>query len=341
MNLLGLTYAQLKDLFQRRYGKGHFHAAALYRAFFRTPDLDLDRLTAFGASPRLRQQVRRDLGVDWPRVVDQVAEDGVVKLLFGLADGLRIETVVIPMANHATVCISCQVGCRMGCRFCRTGRMGWRRDLTPEEIVAQVYVVKVHMGIMVRNVVLMGMGEPLDNFDNVVQAIDVISDQRGLDIAGRHITLSTVGLPRGIERLASLNRPQLKLAVSLNAPNDMLRSRLMPVNRQYPMDMLKKSLHRYPVARGNALLIEYVLIKGVNDQPRYAADLAAFFQGLPIRLNLIPLNPDDQSPFDVPAQMDIRRFHQALIDQKIFVRLRSSKGAGIQAACGQLGGAAA
>jgi 23S rRNA (adenine2503-C2)-methyltransferase len=171
----------------------------------------------------------------------------------------------------------------------------------------------------------------------VVQAIDVISDQRGLDIALRHITLSTVGLPDGIRRLAALGRPQLKLAVSLNASNDALRSRLMPVNRRFPMDSLKAALHHYPLARGNAIFMEYVLIKGVNDHPRFAAELAAFFQDLDVKLNLIACNPGGGSPFEASAEEDLERFHQALIDQRIFVRRRSSKGAGIRAACGQLG----
>jgi 23S rRNA (adenine2503-C2)-methyltransferase len=337
MNPLGLTYAQLLEQFHRRYDKGHFHAAALYRAFFRTPQLDLGRIEAFGASPWLRQQVRKDLTVRLPRVEDRIAQDGVVKLVFGLHDGLRVESVVIPMANHATVCISCQVGCRMGCRFCRTGGMGWRRNLTTAEIVAQVYMVKVHMGFRVRNVVFMGMGEPLDNFDNVVQAIEVMADQRGLDIAAGHMTLSTAGLARAIDRLAALNRPQLKLAVSLNAPDDRLRDMLMPINQKYPLEVLKKALRNYPLAKGNALFMEYVLIKGVNDNPHGAARLAAFFEDLPVKLNLIPYNPHGRSPFKAPGPEDIRRFHQALIDQHIFVRLRTSKGAGIRAACGQLG----
>jgi 23S rRNA (adenine2503-C2)-methyltransferase len=171
----------------------------------------------------------------------------------------------------------------------------------------------------------------------VVQAIAVISDQRGLDIALRHITLSTVGLPGGIRRLAALGWPQLKLAVSLNAPVDGLRDRLMPVNRRHPLDSLKKALRQYPLAKGNSIFMEYVLIKGVNDDSRFAAVLAAFFQGLDVKLNLIAYNPGDGSPFEAPAEEDLERFHQALIDQRIFVRRRSSKGAGILAACGQLG----
>lgn len=339
MNLLGLTYAQLAALFRQRYGKGPYHAAALYKAFFQASEPNPVDLAAFADSPRLWRQVSKDLDAPLPCVVDRIAADGVVKLVFGLADGLRVETVVIPMANHSTVCLSSQVGCAMGCRFCRTGRMGWRRNLTAAEIVAQVYTVKVQMKVAVRNVVFMGMGEPLDNFDNVVQAIDVISDQRGLDIALRHITLSTVGLPRGIRRLATLGWPQLKLAVSLNAPNDDLRNRLMPINRRYPLERLKEALRLYPLGRGNAIFMEYVLIKGVNDDPRYAAALASFFQDLDVKLNLIACNPSGGSPFEAPAEGDLERFHQALIDQRIFVRRRSSKGAGILAACGQLGAA--
>lgn len=194
------------------------------------------------------------------------------------------------------------------------------------------------MGINVRNVVLMGMGEPLDNFEPVIQAIRVMADQRGLDIAKRHITVSTAGLATGIEQLAALNWPQLKLAVSLNASNDTLRSQLMPVNRKYPMGTLKAALRSYPLARGNAIFFEYVLIKGINDHPRYARQLCAYLQDLPAKLNLIPFNPTQPSPFKAPTIKDVDRFHQALIEQNIFVRLRSPKGAGIRAACGQLGG---
>ena len=337
MNLLGLTYAQLEDLFRQRYGKGPYHATALYKAFFRKPEPHLEELAPFVASPRLWRQVRRELNAPLPRVVDRIAADGVVKLVFSLADGLRVETVVVPMANHTTVCISSQVGCAMGCRFCRTGRMGWRRNLSAAEIVAQVYMVKVQMGATVRNVVFMGMGEPLDNFDNVAQAIAVISDQRGLNIALRNITLSTVGLPQGIRRLAAQGWPWLKLAVSLNAPDDRLRDRLMPVNRRHPMASVKEALHQYPLAKGNAIFMEYVLIRGVNDDPRFAAMLAGFFKDLKVKLNLIAYNPCDGSPFEAPAEKEFERFHQALIDQRIFVRRRSSKGAGILAACGQLG----
>ncbi len=337
MNLLGLTYSQLVSVFRERYGRGEFHAAALYRGFYGSNCHAPYDIKAFSGSDLIRGQLRSDLDISRPAIVAQSSEEGVTKLVFRLMDGHNIETVVIPMANHATVCISCQVGCRMGCRFCQTGQMGWIRNLSAEEIVSQVYTVKVVMGFDIRNVVFMGMGEPLDNFDPVVQAVRVLEDQRGLNIAKRRITVSTVGLPHQIERLAGLQWPQLKLALSLNAPNDTLRSELMPINRKFPLGQLMRVLQRYPLARGNAIFMEYVLIKGVNDLKEHACQLREIIGDLPVKLNLIPYNPRHQSPFQGPAKDDVERFHRDLIDQKIFVRLRNSKGLGIMAACGQLG----
>lgn len=338
MNPLELTYDQLVRLFARNYGRGPYHAAALYGAFYRTPDFKMDQSPPFAASPQLLDLVSRDLAVEIPTVAHRVEAQGVTKLVFRLSDGLAMETVIIPMARHTTVCISSQVGCRMGCRLCETARLGLLRGLTVSEIVAQVYVVKVIMGLDVRNVVFMGMGEPLDNFDHVIQAIRVMEDQRGLNIAKRRITLSTSGLVEGIRRLAGLDWPQLKLAVSLNAADDAVRSMLMPINRRHNMAELKQALHAYPLARGNVLLIGYVLIEGVNDKPEHARQLADYLSGLPVRLNLIAYNPTRGAPFAPPSEDKVSQFLRHLIELKIFVRLRKSKGSPIWAACGQLGG---
>ena len=338
MNLLGLTYHQLVDEFRRRYGRGAFHAAALYRAFYQSAHPVLDDLPAFAASPRLLRQVGHELDSSRPTVVRRTVDNGVTKLVFELADGLEIETVVIPMANHATVCISSQVGCRMGCRFCRTGAMGLRRNLTAAEIVAQVYTVRVHMGIALRNVVFMGMGEPLDNLDQVAHAIEIMEDQRGLDIAKRHMTLSTVGLADAIAALGGLNWRRLRLAISLNASNDTIRDRLMPINTRYPMQMLKAALRQYPLDKGGTVFVEYVLIRGVNDRMQHARELAHYLADLPVKLNLIAYNPGRHASFQAPTPQGFNRFHRALVDLHLFVRVRSAKGARIRAACGQLGG---
>jgi 23S rRNA (adenine2503-C2)-methyltransferase len=270
-------------------------------------------------------------------VEKSITADDVIKALLRLSDGHRVEMVIISMANHTTVCVSCQVGCAMGCRICQTGQIGLRRNLSAAEIVSQVYLAKVSMALNVRNVVFMGMGEPLDNFDAVAQAIEVISDQRGLNLAKGHITLSTSGLVDGIRRLADMNWPDLKLAISLNAPNDSLRDQLMPINRRYPLSALKAALQSYPLGRANALFFEYVLIKGINDAAPHAEALAAFLDGLPAKVNLIPYNPRPGSAFEAPSAEEVFGFQQKLVAQKIFVRLRASKGAGIMAACGQLG----
>ena len=213
MNLLKLTYPQLVECFKQRYGRGEFHANALYRAFYSATGWTLSELPEFANSPSLAKAIHSELDMRRPAIVSRQQEDGVSKLAFRLADGHTVETVVIPMENHSTVCISCQVGCRMGCRFCQTGQMGWIRNLSADEIIAQVYGVRLEMGADIRNVVFMGMGEPLDNFDAVVQAIRVLEDQRGLNIAKSRITISTAGLPHAIRKLAELNWPQLKLAL--------------------------------------------------------------------------------------------------------------------------------
>jgi 23S rRNA (adenine2503-C2)-methyltransferase len=337
MNPLGLTYRQFEDEFRRTYGRGQYHAAALYRAFYQSRYFDLDTLPAFQASPNLLEKIRRDFDFSGLSVAKCAVSDGLTKLVFKLLDGLEIETVVIPMATHATVCISSQVGCRMACRFCRTGGMGLRRNLTTSEIVAQVHAARRLLGIEARNVVFMGMGEPLDNFDAVVRAIRIMEDQRGLNIAQRHMTLSTVGLPDGIDALGRLNWSRLRLALSLNAPNDAIRNALMPINHRFPMERLKAALHRYPFGRGGAVFVEYVLIQGVNDRLEHARQLARYLEGVPVKLNLIAYNPGGDAAFEAPSLRTVDRFHRALVEMGLFVRIRGSKGAGIRAACGQLG----
>ncbi len=220
-----------------------------------------------------------------------VEQDGVTKIVFSLADGLRVESVWIPMPRRSTLCMSSQAGCRMGCAFCRTGSLGLLRNLAAEEIVGQVYAVRHGLGRAIDNIVFMGMGEPLDNFDNVVQAIRVLSDQRGLDIAHSHMTISTAGLTDGIRRLGELGWPGLNLAVSLNAADDELRSQLMPINAVHPLALLKQALQAYPLRKKGVFFIEYVLLKGVNDSRGQAARLARFLEGLPVRVNVIGYNP--------------------------------------------------
>lgn len=205
--------------------------------------------------------------------------------------------------------------------------------------MGQLFAVRHVLGRAVDNIVFMGMGEPLDNIANVVQAIRVMSDQRGFDIAPRHVTVSTAGLPDGIRHLGAAGLPGLRLALSLNAANDTLRSRLMPVNRSYPLAVLKQTLQSYPLRAKEVFFIEYVLCRGVNDSPEHACELARFLSDIPARVNVIGFNPGRSSLFEHPGEEGCRRFCMLLDREGVFVRLRSSRGQAIQAACGQLGAA--
>lgn len=341
LTIFDATHNQFVEAFHRRYGQGAHIGTSVYRQVMQFGRTDAGGMEALVRYPQLADRLARDLVPPPGRIVTQTADEGVVKFVTRLEDGLDIESVVIPMHRRNTLCISSQVGCRMGCRFCRTGRMGLIRQLTAAEIVGQVFSARHRLGLDVRNVVFMGMGEPLDNLDNVLQAVRVLSDQRGVDIARRYITVSTVGLVSGIERLACvLDRP-VNLAVSLNAAADDVRNTIMPVNRTNPMGVLKTVLGRYPLTRKAALFVEYVLIAGVNDQPQHADALAAYLDGLPVKLNLIVYNPWSGESLRPPSADTVDRFHARLVDAKIFVRRRGEKGGRIMAACGQLGGRAA
>lgn len=336
LRLLELTYEDLIAVIADQYGKGPFLAKALYREFYKKHRPDAWQVEVI-PSQGLRDCLRQDWRFSPGQVVDEVHEEGLVKFVTELVDGNRIESVILPLKTHQTVCISSQAGCAMGCRFCETGKLGLARSLNVEEIVGQVYAAGQRSDRRIRNVVFMGMGEPFDNFDNVIQAVRVLSDQRGLDIAQRHITLSTAGRIDGIENLAALNLPKLNLTISLNAPNDQLRRQLMPVHRTTSMALLQKSLMAYPLKKGRVLSVAYVLIARVNDSRKHAKQLAEWLKPLRARVNLIPFNPIKDSVFQPPSQEEIDLFRKWLIESGVNVQKRVPRGGDLMAACGQLG----
>jgi len=336
LNILALTFDQLVFEMQQRYGSGKYHATGLYREIYRHNNTDIDRIKEFARSSALIKKLRQDLTIPLSPVVRLQQDGDLMKFVSRLADGFEIESVIVPMGNRKTLCISSQVGCRMGCVFCETGKMGYLRNLNVEEIVGQVFQVKAVWGINIRNIVFMGMGEPFDNLGNVVQSIKIISDQRGLDIAKRYITVSTVFID-GFQDLARLNWPTLKLAISLNAPNDQIRSQIMPVNHIFPMKRIQKALLAFPLQKGSNFFFEYVIIKGVNDAKSHARELADFLRPLHAKVNIIPLNPCSKTPFIRPTDEDVQQFCDWLIAEKVFVRKRPEKGVNVMAACGQLG----
>lgn len=249
-----------------------------------------------------------------------------------LAPGLRVA------ARRVTQCISSQVGCAMGCVFCASGVAGLKRHLTAGEIVAQVLLGRTLLdeGEAIRNVVLMGMGEPLHNYDAVARALRLLTHREGLDLSTRRVTVSTSGLVPEIDRLGQDFNGEVALAVSLHAPTDELRSRLMPINRRYPLDALMAALRRYPLARRRRITIEYTLIDGVNDSAAHAKALASLLRGLPTKVNLIPMNPVDGAPYRSPSRDAVMEFQTRLRDAGYAVFVRKTRGDDIDAACGQL-----
>jgi 23S rRNA (adenine2503-C2)-methyltransferase len=286
------------------------------------------------------RRIRRELVWQPGQVTAQQESGDLVKFATRLPDGAVIESVLLPMVRHHSVCVSTQAGCRMGCRFCETGRNGFVRNLTVEEIVGQVLAARRIARRPVRNVVFMGMGEPLDNPDNLLAAMAVLNDQRGLDIALRRMTVSTVGLPAGIRRLGALAPLRPQLAVSLNAAEDTLRTLLMPINARYSLTALMAALQEYPLPARGTFLFAYVLIPGVNDGDHRARALAKLLEPLPAKINLIPFNPGRDTSYRAPTEEQIQPFAATLKQRGLTVIRRTTRGLDLMAACGQLSAAA-
>lgn len=316
-------------------GKGKRHAALLYAQWMREGTIFLDRMEA-QALP-LAQEILTLTERALPELA-QIKEEGrTVKFLLKHADGLRSESVVLPMHHAVTLCISSQVGCKMGCAFCETGKMGLLRNLTAAEIVSQVYYARHVLGHPVRNIVFMGMGEPFDNYEAVMQAIAVLTDPAGLGIGPRRITVSTSGDVDAIGRFTSDADPALNLAVSVNAPNDLVRDKIMPVNKKWNMEQLKSAMQAYCLHPRRKILVEYVLLKGVNDSLESADQLAAYLEGLKVKVNLIPYNAQTRDRFAPPEQEQLEIFLGRMRAHGYQTLLRQNKGRAIMAACGQLG----
>lgn len=265
----------------------------------------------------------------------QKSKDGTEKYLLGLADGNCIETVLMRYEYGNTVCVSSQVGCRMGCRFCASTQGGRVRNLTAGEIADEVYTAARETGERVSHIVLMGIGEPLDNFDNVMDFLSIISSDKGVNIGMRNISLSTCGLVPMIGKLAERHLG-LTLSVSLHAPVNEMRSSMMPVNDAYPLEKLIPACRAYQKETGRRISFEYSMVRGVNDSPQTAAELASLIRGMGAHVNLIPINPVDGSPYSATDAANVRRFQKQLQDLGVNATVRRRLGTDISAACGQL-----
>src|SRR5688572_24280107 len=318
------------------HGLQPFHARQIFRWIHKRGVTDPRQMTDLSLA--LRARLQTDFQITTPAVLDdQTSSDGTRKLVLGLRDGRRIESVFIPDTPSMTFCISTQVGCAMGCGFCLTGQMGLVRNLTAGEIVGQVRVLAARTGLLDHpfNIVLMGMGEPLHNYDHTMQALRMLHNEHGLAISPRRVTLSTVGIVPALDRLAQ--EPLMpNLAVSLHATTDEQRTALVPPNRKYPLADILEACRRFPLKKRSRITFEYVMLDEVNDTPEDARRLVRLLSGIKAKVNLIPLNPAPGIPYGSPSDARVDRFAQILADRYITVSVRKSRGQDIRAACGQL-----
>jgi len=318
--------------------RGHqrFHAGQIFRWLYHRGVADPAAMTDL--SRALRTALANTFTLSTPEVVQREKSiDGTEKFLLRLADGRTIESVFIPDTPSMTFCISTQVGCAMACAFCLTGKMGLVRNLTAGEIVGQVRVLveALNMRGTRFNIVLMGMGEPLHNYDETMKALRILADENGFAMSPRRITLSTVGLLPALEKLAK--EPVMpNLAISLHAPTDQQRGELVPINKKYGVSDIIDACKRFPLKRRSRITFEYVLLAGVNDRPEDARQLAKLLAGVKSKVNLIPLNAAAGIPFQRPSDEAIDRFAKILADHRLTVSVRKSRGRDIRAACGQL-----
>ena len=336
LDLFAFCRKTLGEEIQNRYGEPVFRATQLFQWIYKRKVSDLSEMTDL--SKRFRDALIQDLVLPRGRIHSrQVSSDGTRKYLIEVEGGDLVETVLIKQPRRNTLCVSSQVGCAMGCKFCRTATMGLRRHLRASEIVRQVMAVvedSRSFGDTFTNVVFMGMGEPLHNLPNVRTAVRVLTDMHGLGIAPRKITVSTVGLVPAIREFGTT--VPANIAVSLNATTDEVRSQIMPVNKKYPLSELIGVLREYPANKRRRITIEYVMLHGVNDTREDLARLPALLRGVPAKVNLIPYNSNAGLGFETPPEEWVALWQRRLHEQGVEVTVRWSKGRDIDAACGQL-----
>ncbi|MCZ6716093.1 MAG: 23S rRNA (adenine(2503)-C(2))-methyltransferase RlmN [Gammaproteobacteria bacterium] len=341
-NLLGLSRAQLEDFFNG-LGEKPYRARQLMKWIYRQGESDFDRMTDISKS--LRQRLKGLAKIEPPEIVtEQLSGDGTRKWLLQTDATQAIEMVFIPEADRGTLCISSQVGCALDCSFCATGKQGFNRNLSSAEIAGQVWLAKRLLGEtalaaerVISNVVFMGMGEPLANYRNVVPVLQLLIDELGFELSRRRVTLSTSGLVPNLEKLA--DDCNVALAVSLHAPNDELRDRLVPINRKHPIRELLAACWVYAKKHnGRQITFEYVMMDGVNDSPHLARELARLLRRRPAKVNLIPFNPFPGTEYHCSPAQRIDEFRQILLDGGIMTTTRRTRGQDIDAACGQLAG---
>ena len=341
-NLAGMSRKGLRALFAA-YGEKPFRAEQVMKWIHQRGVLDIDSMTDI--SKNLRENLKQSTEIRLPVIVESyVSDDGSRKWIIEIASGSKVEMVYIPEAGRGTLCVSSQAGCSLDCSFCATGKQGFDRNLSSAEIIGQLWLANEQLGTFegmpkrVSNVVMMGMGEPLLNFDNVMDATSLMMDDCAYGLSKRKVTISTSGVVPAIDRMKDYT--DASLAISLHAPNDELRSQLMPINKKYPIEELFRAVRGYfaSLPDKRVPVIEYILISGINDHRQHARDLAELLKSLPCKINLIPFNTFDKSSYRKSSNSSISNFRQILKKAGCTVTVRTTRADDISAACGQLVG---
>ncbi|MFT5420630.1 MAG: 23S rRNA (adenine2503-C2)-methyltransferase [Candidatus Endobugula sp.] len=344
VNLLGLSVSKLTAFFESIDEKP-FRAIQVQKWIHQNGVDDFDAMSNISKS--LREKLKDIAEIRPPEVIEQLDSiDGTRKFLIGVSGNNIVETVFIPDGDRGTLCVSSQVGCSLDCSFCATGKQGFNRDLTAAEIIGQVWIAAKSYGQLdpkadrtVTNVVMMGMGEPLLNFDNVIDAMNLMMDDNAYGLSKRRVTLSTSGVVPALDRLGE--HTDVSLAISLHAPNDALRNQLVPINKKYPIAVLLASAQRYITGlpdNRRKMTIEYTLIDQINDRPHHAYELAELLREIPVKINLIPFNPFSLVNYKRVSNNSLRTFQDILIKAGFTTTVRTTRGEDIDAACGQLAG---
>lgn len=332
MNIYGKTLEDLENYFLEN-GEKKFKAIQVYEWIYKKRIDDFDKMS--NINKNTINMLKKDFVISKPKIIKKQSGKDVYKYLFELEDGEKIEAVLMLHDYGQSLCLSTEVGCNMNCAFCESGRLKKRRNLNPEEMVSQILAIEEDLEIRISHVVLMGIGEPFDNYDNVMKFIKIINSGKGIDIGARHITVSTCGLIPKIEEFMNEGL-QVNLAVSLHAPNNEIRNKLMPINKVYNIEMLIKTIRRYIEVTNRRVTFEYILLNGINDSPKCALELAKLLKGLNAYVNLIPYNETSHLEFRKSDKKTILEFYDILKKNKINVTIRKEFGSEVTAACGQL-----
>ena len=331
-NIYGMSLEELNEYF-KSINEKPFRSKQVYEWLYKKRIHRFEEMT--NIKKEVIQKIKNDFSIKYPTLVEKLSGKDVEKFLFELEDGQRVEAVLMKHDYGNSLCVSTQVGCNMGCAFCESGRLKKVRNLNTDEMVTQILLVEDLLQIRVSHVVLMGIGEPFDNYENVIRFINIINEGKGLDIGARHITVSTCGIVPKIKEFMKQGK-QINLAISLHAPNNEIRNRLMSINKAYPLEQLIEVLKEYIKKTNRRVTFEYILLKGINDSKSHAIELSNLIRGMNAYVNLIPYNETSHIEFEKSPNTNIMEFYDTLKKQKINVTIRREFGSEVMAACGQL-----